>query len=59
MEKKEKIKIATEIFNTTKDYLELLKVYPKLKQKFNSDMIDDQINVNEKEIITNANKLRN
>ena len=59
MENKEKIKIATELFDTTKDYLEFLKVRSKLKQKFNADVIDNQININEKEIITNANKLRN
>lgn len=59
MENNEKIKVATELLNTTKDYIELLKVAPKMKQTFNSEVINEQIKLNEKEIKENAEKLHN
>lgn len=59
MENNEKIKVATELLNTTKDYIELLKVAPKMKQTFNAEVINEQIKLNEKEIKENAEKLHN
>lgn len=59
MENNEKIKIANELLNTTKDYIELLKVAPKMKQTFNAEVINEQIKLNEKEINQNAEKLHN
>lgn len=53
-----KIKIATDLITTTRDYIELLKVAPKLKQTFNNEVINEQINLNEKEIIKNAQELQ-
>lgn len=55
----EKIKIANELLNTTKDYIELLKVAPKMKQTFNAEVINEQIKLNEKEINQHAEKLHN
>ena len=54
----EKIKVATELLNTTKDYIELLRVAPKMKQVFNSNVINEQLRLNEKEINDNAKKLQ-
>ena len=59
MENSEKIKVATELLNTTKDYIELLKVAPKMKQTFNIEVINEQIQLNEKGIKENAEKLYN
>lgn len=56
-EAKTKLEIATELLNTTRDYIELLRVAPKLKQTFNSEVINNQIDLNEKEIVDYANKL--
>lgn len=56
-ETKTKLEIATELLNTTRDYIELLRVAPKLKQTFNSEVINNQIELNEKEIVDYANKL--
>ena len=47
MENSEKIKVATELLNTTKDYIELLKVAPKMKQTFNIEVINEQIQLND------------
>ena len=58
MENNEKIKVATELLNTIKDYIELLKVTPKMKQTFNSDVINEQIKLNEKELILSVKKLQ-
>ena len=54
----DKIKIATELYNTSKDYLELLKVSPKLKQTFNKQVIDEQISLNEAELKKLADSLQ-
>lgn len=59
MENSEKIKVATELLNTTKDYIELLKVAPKMKQTFNIEVINEQIQLNEKGIKENAEKIYN
>ena len=53
----DKIKAATELLNTVKDYVEILKVNPKLKQTFNKDVIAEQIAVNETEIVNLVNYL--
>ena len=54
----DKIKIATELYNTSKDYLELLKVSPKMKQTFNKQVIDEQIALNEAELKKLADSLQ-
>lgn len=54
----DKIKIANELYNTVKDYIELLKVSPKLKQTFNNDVINEQIVINETELKKLADSLQ-
>lgn len=53
----DKINLAVELLNTVKDYVEILKVNPKLKQTFNKDVIGEQIKVNENEIKELVDKL--
>ena len=59
LEKRQKTKIdtATELLNIAKDYVELLRVAPKLKKTFNVDVINNQIELNKKEIKDYANRL--
>lgn len=46
----DKIEIAKNLMDTVKDYIEILKINPKLKQTFNKSVIDEQIKVNESDI---------
>ena len=58
MNNKEKIELATLIYTTTKDYIELLKVSQKLTRDFNAEVIENQIKFNEQEIFEYVNKLQ-
>lgn len=58
MNNKEKIELATLIYTTTKDYIELLKVSQKLTRDFNAEVIENQIEFNEQEIFEYVNKLQ-
>lgn len=53
-----KIKGAMELISVARDYIELLKVAPKLKEAFNTEVINEQITLNEKEILRNAERLQ-
>lgn len=54
MTNQEKIAIANSMIDTLKDYIELLKVQPKVKQKFNAVAIKEQIQVNENTVLESA-----
>lgn len=53
----DKINIAKNLLETVKDYIEILKINPKLKQTFNKNVIDEQIKVNENDIKKNVEEL--
>lgn len=57
MTNQEKIATANDMLDTLKDYIELLKMQPKIKQSFNASAIKDQIMINENTIFESANLL--
>lgn len=57
MTNQEKIATANDMMDTLKDYIELLKMQPKIKQSFNAIAIKDQIMINENTIFESAKLL--